>query len=79
MRCDQCKQNKGGLAGVFILTLLACGCTPTDTVYRNLYEGMQKREEMVNPSAEPIPQDAITYDAYKRERDTIIPPHRTSP
>jgi hypothetical protein len=39
-----------------------------DRVYENIYKGLQKREQIVNPSDEPIPQEHPGYEQYKRER-----------
>ena len=54
----------------FALPVLLCivvlsGCADP---YRNLYEGMQKREGTANPLARPA-QDNVPYDRYKAERD----------
>lgn len=79
MRRDWGRPNIGRLLVGLILSLSVCGCMQRDTVYRNLYEGMQKREEMVNLGSVPISQEATTYDTYKREREPILQPHRTPP
>ena len=51
--------------------LLLAGCEK-DRVYENIYEGMQKREQIVHPSNEPIPPEQPSYDAYKREREEVL-------
>ena len=79
MRCDRGRPHIGRLLVGLILSASVCGCMRRDTVYRNLYEGMQKREEMVNLGAVPISQEATTYDTYKRERNTILQTHRPPP
>jgi hypothetical protein len=50
-----------------LLIIAAAGCTK-DRVYENIYEGMQNREQIVNPADDPIPPTQPSYDAYKRER-----------
>ena len=37
--------------------------------YRNLYEGMQQRESIANPAAQPA-ENHVPYDQYKAERDS---------
>jgi len=55
------------LFAVFLLSLTEA-CTK-ERVYENIFEGMQKREQIVNPSDEPIPPKQPNYEEYKRERD----------
>lgn len=52
---------------VFLLAIAAVGCTK-DRVYENIYDGLQKRGEIINPSDEPIPPEPPSYDVYKKER-----------
>lgn len=51
--------------------LILAGCEK-ESVYENIYEGMQKREQIVHPSNEPIPPEQQSYDAYKREREEVL-------
>jgi hypothetical protein len=57
---------KKAFVGV-LLIIAEAGCTK-DRVYENIYEGMQDREQMVNPADDPIPPERQRYNAYKRER-----------
>ena len=59
-------------AGALALCLLAGACAPANTTYRNLYDGLQKREQMVNPNSGPMASEAPTYDSYTRERDEAL-------
>lgn len=72
-------QNKRKVSGVLAFVLLTCGCAPTEKVYRNLYDGLQKREAMVNLSEAPIAKETTSYDAYRRERDEILKKETPSP
>ena len=56
--------------------ILLPGCEK-DRVYENIYDGLQKREQIVNPSNDPIPPEQQSYDAYKREREEILLPDDT--
>jgi|GEM_PF-2695056 len=51
-----------------LFLILVAGCEK-DSVYENIYEGLQKREQIVNPSNDPSSQEQQSYDAYKRERE----------
>jgi len=55
-----------------LVSLLVLGCQPSEKVYRNIYDGLQKREQMVNRADEPMARDGSSYDEYKRERDEIL-------
>ena len=55
-----------------LVALLVSGCQPGEGVYRNLYDGLQKREQMVNRADEPMARDGSSYDQYTRERDEIL-------
>lgn len=57
------------VSGVLAFVLLGFGCVPADKVYSNMYDGLRKREQMVNPAEAPTLQEEISFDAYKRERD----------
>jgi hypothetical protein len=48
-----------------------CGCADP---YRNLYEGLQKREGIVNPAAKPA-ESNVPYDQYKSEREKLRDTH----
>jgi len=49
------------------------GCVKQETVYRSLYDGLQKREQIVRPELGPG-ADAGTsgFDAYQRERQELL-------
>ncbi len=49
--------------------LLFSGCACKECIYRNIYSGLQKREEIVRPADRPSDQPPQDYDAYARERD----------
>lgn len=51
--------------------ILLAGCKK-DIVYEGIYEGMHKREQIVNPSNDPIPQEHQSYDEYKRDREETL-------
>ena len=60
---------------LWVICLLGlAGCADRDTAYRNMYEGLKKREEITNPtvqsnrSAEPI----LSYDKYEEERKKLL-------
>lgn len=53
------------------LILSTMGCHK-DNVYENLYKGMQKREEIVNPSSDEIPPEQQSYHQYKLEREKVL-------
>lgn len=52
---------------MLLCIIVLSGCADP---YRNLYEGMQKREGIANPVAKPA-QDNVPYDQYKAERDRL--------
>lgn len=56
---------------LFLFLILLAGCEK-DRVYEGIYEGMHKREQIVNPSDDPIPQEHQSYDEYKRDRDETL-------
>jgi len=56
---------------VMILIFLA-GCASRERVYENLYEGLQQRERIVNPSDENVPGDHPSYKEYSREREDLM-------
>ena len=53
---------------LILMFVIGCG---REAIYRGVYDGLQNREKMVNPSDEPNPQEEISYDEYKRERDSL--------
>ena len=63
-----------GIMSLFILIsfLSAVGCTSKERVYENMYEGLKMREQIVNPSDEPVPPRPPDYSEYKRERENIL-------
>jgi len=56
---------------IALLSLLMPGCSK-ERVYENIYEGMQQREQIVNPPDDPVPPKHPSYDEYKREREEIL-------
>lgn len=59
------------LSSICLLLLFIAGCTK-ERVYENIYEGLKRREQIVNPSSDPIHQKQQSYDEYKRERDELL-------
>ena len=51
--------------------MLVAGCEK-DRVYENMYDGMIKREQILNRADEPIPQEQQSYDQYKKEREKSL-------
>jgi len=58
------------LSLIFFLVLIA-GCEK-DRVYGNIYDGMSKREQILNRADEPIPREQPSYDQYKKEREKSL-------
>jgi hypothetical protein len=50
-----------------LLATLVAACAK-ERVYGNLYEGLRKRDELVNPGNGPDTAASQGYDAYQRER-----------
>ena len=49
------------------------GCANRDAAYRNMYEGLKKREGIVNPAAQNKPAEpSISYDKYDAERKKLL-------
>lgn len=61
------------LSWLVILLLSACG-DPA----RNLYEGMQQREGIVNPHAQPSSKP-LTYEQYEAELNKLSVPTELHP
>jgi hypothetical protein len=57
---------------ILMLFLAAVGCTTRERVYENMYEGLKMREQIVNPSDEPVPPRRPDYSEYKREREKTL-------
>lgn len=59
---------------ILLISLLGLmGCADRDAAYRNMYEGLKKREEMVNPAAQSKPAEpAMSYDKYEAERKKLL-------
>lgn len=55
-----------------VLVLAVGGCAATDGLYRGIYQGLQIREELVNPSAGPGKDRPLTYSEYAAERQRIL-------
>ena len=62
--------NLKGLLLICFFVFIA-GCEK-DRVYKNIYDGMEKREQILNRTDEPIPQEQATYDQYKKEREKSL-------
>jgi hypothetical protein len=43
------------------------GCASKEKVYESVYEGLKQREQIVNPSNEPVPQKLPSYNEYLKE------------
>ncbi len=50
-----------------LLATLVAACAK-ERVYGNIYEGLNKREELVNPGHGPDTAEPRSYEAYRRER-----------
>ena len=58
---------------ILILFLAAVGRTSRAWIFENTYAGLMKmREQMVNPSDEPLPPRSSNYSEYRREREKIL-------
>lgn len=56
---------------LILATSLLAGCA-RETFYQNMYHGMQKSDELLDPAADPAPvEEKPRYDQYKKERDEI--------
>lgn len=54
-----------------LLALIFTGCS-REIFYENMYHGMQKSDEMLDPAADPAPvEEKPRYDQYKKDRDEI--------
>ena len=59
------------------LFIPCAGCASKDQVYATLYEAGNRRERIMREQMEQPPvdltsQDQISYDRYKKERDTSL-------
>jgi hypothetical protein len=55
--------------------LAASGCAHRNGVYGSVYEGLQTRERLVNPSPEQSPHEIprpVPYDQYAAERKKLL-------
>ena len=60
------------LSFMFLVLVFVAGCEK-EMVYEGIYEGLKHREEIVNPSHDPIPEERQqSYDEYKREREESL-------
>jgi hypothetical protein len=62
---------------LLVLFLAAPGCTSREKVYENMYEGLQKHEQIVNPADEPVPPSPPDYSEYQRDRKKILQENKT--
>jgi hypothetical protein len=61
------------VAALSLLILGVAGCTSADSVYRGIYEGLQVREELVNPSpAYRATDKRLGYWEYEAERKRLL-------
>ncbi|MDD5113123.1 MAG: hypothetical protein PHC94_03830 [Methylobacter sp.] len=52
---------------------LLAGCTNSEGVYGNIYEGFKIREAIVHPTAEQKPAEkSISYQGYEAERKKLL-------
>jgi hypothetical protein len=56
---------------MYLLLVFASGCEK-ERVYENIYEGLKTREQIVNPSNDPIIQEQQSYDEYKIDREESL-------
>lgn len=63
---------------VWLLCFFVAGCT-REQVYENVYEGLQKREQLVHPSDGPIQREHQSFYAYQRERQESLKKDREGP
>ena len=62
------------LAVCGLVLLGAGGCASADSIYRGLYQGLQAREDLVNPSPAYRPAERrLRYDEYLAERERRSP------
>lgn len=59
------------LSFICLLSFFIAGCAK-ERVYENMYEGLKKREQIINPSNESISHEQPSYDEYKREREESL-------
>jgi hypothetical protein len=56
-----------------LLLLVLGGCATAEPVYRGIHEGLQTREELVNPSTTYRPMERRpAYEEYKAERERLL-------
>lgn len=58
---------------IWLLLVLLSACADPA---RNFYEGMQQREAIANPHAQPVNKQP-TYDQYEAERNKLTTPEVT--
>lgn len=52
---------------------LSAGCTDSERIRDNVYEGLQTRERMVHPSVEQSPAEKpLSYPEYEAERKKLL-------
>jgi len=52
------------------LAVLCASCASKEQVYEHIYEGLKMRERMAQHPLDLASQDQISYDRYKKEKDT---------
>lgn len=56
------------------LLLIGCfltGCSK-EGFYEEMYRGLQQREEIAHPAADPFPPEQPSYETYRREREEVL-------
>jgi hypothetical protein len=66
--------EKNSLLLLLLLTLpalLLIGCSK-EGFYEGMYRGLQQREEIIHPAADPFPPEQPSYETYRREREDAL-------
>ena len=61
------------------LYLFCSGCSSKEQVYEHLYEGLQMRARMNHDPLDIAAQEQISYDRYKKEKETAREPEPPLP
>ncbi len=60
---------------LWVICLLGLlGCANRDAAYRNMYEGLKKREEIISPTVQSNrpAEPTSSYDKYEEERKKLL-------
>lgn len=60
------------LSLVLLLCATVSACASKERVYNSLYDGLHAREQLINPTSEPVPPEHPRYEEYRREREEIL-------